>query len=111
MLEEEEACGATLIFQGVQSEGSGAYVRGYRQSAGPDTGQVWPQGECCSSQRPQGGQRRGVWTKPLGRAAVGSRGLTEGEQEGADAVGQIPLQASGVPGILALTPPWPRSEV
>lgn len=111
MLEEEEACGATLIFQGVQSEGSGASVRGYKQSAGLDTGQTWPQGDCYSSQRPQGGQRRGVWTQPLGWGTVGSRGLTEGEQEGDDVVGQTPPQASGVSEILALTPPWSRSEV
>ena len=37
-MEKEEACGATLIFQGVHSEGSGASVRGYKHSAGLDTG-------------------------------------------------------------------------
>lgn len=58
--------GATPIFQGVQSEGSGAYVRGYKQSVELDTGRTWPQRECYSSQRPQGRQRRGVWTQPLG---------------------------------------------
>ena len=95
MLEKEEACGATLIFQGVHSEGSGASVRGYKHSAGLDTGQTWPQGECYSSQRPQGGQRRGVWTQPLGWGAVGSRGLTVGEQEGDDVVGQTPRRPGG----------------
>lgn len=49
--------GATPIFQGVQSEGSGAYVRSYKQSVELDTGQTWPQRECYSSQRPQGRQR------------------------------------------------------